>query len=156
MMIELDLSNFPSSQSLIEHLTPAKPSECECANCAAMCARVPCLGTPEDIEKLIESGNGDVIVPTKWAVGVPYGLPLIRMFQVKNTAKGCPFFFRGLCALHAPGLKPTEGQLASCESSRGSLTEHPAVAVALTWLMPANEARILRIAETVVSEGASQ
>lgn len=34
-----------------------RPSECSCEKCKNLC-RTPCLGTPEDINKLLEAGYG--------------------------------------------------------------------------------------------------
>lgn len=75
--------------------------------------RIPCLGTPEDILRLLKAGYRERLAPTRWAVGlllgkIPYIVPMV---QAKQEAGGCTFFQDGLCELHAAGLKPTEGRL---------------------------------------------
>lgn len=90
-----------------------KPSECSCALCQSMC-HTPCLGTPEDIEKLVDAGYADRLVPTEWGVGMIVGLISrpIYMLQADTVNGWCTFYHNGLCELHDRGLKPTEGQLA--------------------------------------------
>lgn len=90
-----------------------KPSECSCALCQSMC-HTPCLGTPEDIEKLVDAGYADRLVPTEWGVGMIVGLfsRPIYMLQADTVNGWCTFYHNGLCELHDRGLKPTEGQLA--------------------------------------------
>lgn len=88
-----------------------------------MC-KTPCLGTPADIEKLIEEGFADRLATTIWAVGILYGTHKepVRMIQPIQEDNGyCTFYKDGLCSLHDLGLKPTEGALAHC-SQKGSIT----------------------------------
>ena len=89
-----------------------------------MC-KTPCLGTPEDIMKLMEAGFSDRLAPTLWAVGVLYGThkePVKMMQPILDEETGyCTFFKDGLCTLHDLGLKPTEGAMAHC-SQKGSIT----------------------------------
>lgn len=92
--------------------TGRKPVECKCQQCKKQCA-TPCLGTPEDIEKLIDAGYKDQLSVSEWAVGkllgkIDYTIPMIQAIQ---SDKGCVFFHNGLCDLHEKGLKPTEGRL---------------------------------------------
>lgn len=93
-----------------------KPISCNCEICRSMCLRVPCLGTPQDILALIDSGYKDKVCYTEWAAGMIYGhtrVP-IPMVQIKAYNDGrCVFFQDGKCELHDKGLKPTEGRLAS-------------------------------------------
>lgn len=90
-----------------------KPSECSCTICQSMC-RTPCLGTPEDIERLVDAGYADRLVPTEWGVGMIVGLISrpIYMLQAETVNGWCTFFHNGLCELHSRGLKPIEGKLA--------------------------------------------
>ena len=90
-----------------------KPSVCNCHRCKSQC-RTPCLGTPEDINKLIEAGYQDRLAPTLWAAGILMGLTdrPIKMIQARQEDDGwCTFYHDGLCELHDKGLKPTEGRL---------------------------------------------
>lgn len=104
--------NKESTFQKIMRKTGRKPIECKCQLCKKQCS-TPCLGTPEDIEKLIDSGYSDKLAVTDWAVGlylgfINYSIPMIQAIQTDN---GCIFFENGLCSLHEKGLKPTEGSL---------------------------------------------
>lgn len=93
--------------------TGRKPSACKCQACKNQC-RTPCLGTPQDILKLIEAGYMDNLKPTYWCVGLILGKLdySIAMVQAEQTSEGwCVFHKDGLCQLHDLGLKPTEGRL---------------------------------------------
>lgn len=152
MSMEVNLSDFASSHELIAKLTRARPSECSCNACVEMCRRTPCLGTPEDIERFIKLGLVKFLQPTEWAAGLAYGFPVVRMFQIRTVSQGCPFLNDNRCILHDLRLKPTEGVLANCKPHYNSITEWPSIAVALTWLMPANRDRILGISAAMKSE----
>ena len=82
--------------------TGRRPVECRCRLCRQQC-RIPCLGTPEDILRLLKAGYRERLAPTRWAVGlllgkIPYIVPMV---QAKQEAGGCTFFQDGLCELHA-------------------------------------------------------
>ncbi|WP_289764480.1 hypothetical protein [uncultured Duncaniella sp.] len=96
----------------IIRITGCKPIECQCAKCREQC-RTPCLGTPEDILRLLQAGYKKQFAPTLWGVGVMLGhIPyLIPMIQAKRENGYCIFYREGLCELHSLGLKPTEGKL---------------------------------------------
>lgn len=92
--------------------TGRKPVQCKCQECKKQC-KTPCLGTPEDILRLINAGYKDKLYPTEWCVGlvlgrIKYAVPMVQALQ---TPSGCIFFKDGLCELHESGLKPTEGKL---------------------------------------------
>lgn len=108
-----------------------KPTSCKCVACKQQCLRAPCLGTPEDIEKLIDAGHGKNIKETVWAAGIMMGVTnqLVDMYQAELTPTGCVFLKDGLCSLHDNGLKPTEGKLSHH-------TQVPVVASKnLTWMI---------------------
>ena len=90
------------------------PTSCACEKCRLQC-HTPCLGTPEDIEKLIASGYGDRLALTEWRVGMMLGVidRPVMMIQALVEGNGWCTFRRpdGLCELHDKGLKPTEGRL---------------------------------------------
>lgn len=93
--------------------TGRKPTECKCQLCKQQC-HTPCLGTPEDILRLIEAGYADRLAMTEWWAGVVMGVTdhPITMIQAVLGADGwCTFYHDGLCELHDKGLKPTEGRL---------------------------------------------
>lgn len=90
-----------------------KPTACKCQRCKMQC-HTPCLGTPEDINKLIRAGYQDRLAVTIWGVGMLLGLidHPIKMIQARCEENGwCTFYHDGLCELHDKGLKPTEGRL---------------------------------------------
>jgi hypothetical protein len=98
----------------IQLATGRQPVECSCQDCQDQCKTAPCLGTPEDILKLIQAGHGDKLQAIIWMAGVFTGLndkPL-TMVQLKfMEGEGCIMLKNGLCTLHKSGLKPTEGKL---------------------------------------------
>ena len=97
----------------IARVSQSKPTECHCKLCQQMC-RTPCLGTPEDIEQLIDAGYANRLQPTEWLVGAIVGLTPgpISMLQPRTEKGWCTFYHDGRCELHDRGLKPTEGKLA--------------------------------------------
>lgn len=94
-------------------MTGRKPIECKCQTCKQQC-KTPCLGTPEDILRLINAGYKERLAITHWWVGIARGkldFPVI-MIQARQEENGyCTFYHDGLCELHDLGLKPTEGRL---------------------------------------------
>lgn len=61
--------------------TGRRPVECRCRLCRQQC-RIPCLGTPEDILRLLKAGYRERLAPTRWAVGlllgkIPYIVPMV-------------------------------------------------------------------------------
>lgn len=81
-----------------------------------MC-KVPCIGTPKDIEAIIDAGYADRLKETMWMVGyLAVKEKPIAMIQPTEKDGWCAFRRSdGLCELHDSGLKPTEGVLASCK-----------------------------------------
>ena len=102
-----------TSLQRIMRKTGRRPIECKCQKCKQQC-KTPCLGTPEDILRLIKAGYKDRLAITHWWVGIARGkldFPVI-MIQARQEENGyCTFFRDGLCELHDLGLKPTEGRL---------------------------------------------
>lgn len=102
-----------TSLQRIMRKTGRKPIECKCQKCKQQC-KTPCLGTPEDILRLINAGYKERLAITHWWVGIARGkldFPVI-MIQARQEENGyCTFYHDGLCELHDLGLKPTEGRL---------------------------------------------
>ncbi len=102
-----------TSLQRIMRKTGRKPIECKCQTCKQQC-KTPCLGTPEDILRLINAGYKERLAITHWWVGIARGkldFPVI-MIQARQEENGyCTFYHDGLCELHDLGLKPTEGRL---------------------------------------------
>lgn len=110
-----------------------KPCECSCDKCKSQC-HTPCLGTPEDIERLIKAGYGDRLALTEWAAGVLMGLcdEPIQMIQARLEENGwCTFYHDGKCELHDKGLKPTEGRLSHHSLKRDNYNPKKS----LSWLI---------------------
>lgn len=109
----------------------------------------PCLGTPEDIEKIIDAGYGERIMSTAWGAGIMMGVnnQVIEMYQAEQRSSGCTFFKDGLCELHDLGLKPTEGKLShhSITTENTVKTKGLSWNVAKEWLDPINAPTIARI-----------
>lgn len=102
-----------TSLQRIMRKTGRKPIECKCQKCKQQC-KTPCLGTPEDILRIISAGYKERLAITHWWVGIARGkldFPVI-MIQARQEENGyCTFYHDGLCELHDLGLKPTEGRL---------------------------------------------
>ena len=49
------------------------PTVCNCERCKAQC-HTPCLGTPEDIERLIDAGYGNRLTLVWWCAGMIMGV----------------------------------------------------------------------------------
>lgn len=101
-------------------------TECSCRICKFMCKQSPCFPTPSDTLKLIEAGHKDKLVVTGY-LGMGFVMWVVAPIQ---TTHGCIFHNReGLCELHAPGLKPTEGKLAIHDRADEGLRE----SICETW-----------------------
>lgn len=131
--------------------TGRKPSNCKCLTCRNQC-HTPCLGTPDDILRLIEVGYQDKLAVTYWCVGMFLGClnyPIV-MVQAVTTEEGwCVFYHDGLCELHNKGLKPTEGRLSHHSISKENYSFNKSLAyhVAKEWL----EERNLPVIEKISS-----
>jgi len=116
-------------------------SVCSCETCKNMCRRQPCIGTPDDIVKIIEKGYGDKLSLSYWCTGLVKGVvdKPIKMLQPTALANGhCAFLDKeGLCTLHNLGLKPTEGKIAHHSDSlraNEDFKETINYQVAMTWV----------------------
>lgn len=118
-----------------------------------MC-HTPCLGTPQDILRLIEAGYANKVAYTEWGVGILLGFTpyVIPMVQIEEKNGWCVFYHDGKCELHDKGLKPTEGILASHYTSPEELKpEHNLTfAVAREWMRIENQRTIKDICDKLV------
>lgn len=128
--------------------TGRRPVQCKCRECKEQC-RTPCLGTPEDILRLIEAGYKDKLYRTGWCVGLILGKTdhTIPMVQALQTSSGCIFFKDGLCELHELGLKPTEGRLShhSIKAENYKFSKSLSWNVAKEWTDAGNRDIVQRI-----------
>ena len=56
------------------------PVQCSCSVCKQQC-HTPCLGTPDDIERIIDAGYADRLALTNWAAGIFLGVINIAMVR---------------------------------------------------------------------------
>lgn len=134
--------------------TGRKPTECRCQLCKKQC-HTPCLGTPQDILRLMDAGYTDRLAPTMWMAGMVMGvttepIPLIQAECLDGAFGGivdigvnshCTFQREdGLCELHDKGLKPTEGRLSHHSLKLDNFKRQKSVswAVVQEWLNPQN------------------
>lgn len=114
-------------------------TECSCNTCQNMCKTQPCLGTPEDIVKIIMAGHSKKVAMSSWMVGIIAGVTndSIDMVQPKYIdGHGCAFLDdNNLCTLHDSGLKPTEGKLSHhTDAVPKSFTDTMNFKVAMSWV----------------------
>lgn len=137
----------------IEVRTKRKPTQCNCERCKSMC-HTPCLGTPQDILRLIEAGYADKVAYSEWAVGILLGFTpyVIPMVQIEEKNGWCVFYHDGKCELHDKGLKPTEGILASHDLTPYELKpEHNLTfSVAREWVREENLKIVKEICDKLV------
>lgn len=137
--------------------TGRKPVQCKCKLCQEQCRKTSCLGTPQDILKIVKAGYADRIIISEWAAGILMGCTdrIILMFQPRFTEEeGCTFFKDGLCELHDKGLKPTEGRLSHHTLKLDAWVKSKSIAwnVAQEWLEPRNRAVVQEISKILKAE----
>lgn len=121
--------------------TGRKPTQCKCRLCKEQCHQ-PCLGTPQDILRIIDAGFADKLAPTMWAAGLLMGVTdrVVPMIQASTVGDWCVFYHDGLCELHDKELKPTEGRLSHHSIRIDNFKPGKSLAwnVAKEWLDPDN------------------
>lgn len=125
---------------------PDSEKPCSCEKCKDMC-RTPCIGTPLDIEAIIDAGYAHKLAETKWLVGTLFANePPIEMIQPLSENGWCSFRKAdGLCELHNLGLKPTEGVLTSCRNKDIEYKDSVLRTVAHEWVKKENFFDIMRV-----------
>lgn len=103
--------------------------------------KVPCIGTPKDIEAIIDAGYADRLKETMWMVGyLAVKEKPIAMIQPTEKDGWCVFRRPdGLCELHDRGLKPTE------EDDIPTYETSVLRAVAHEWVKEENFVTIMRV-----------
>lgn len=139
----------------IKQNTGATENVCGCLKCQHQCRSTPCIGTPDDVIKLLEAGYGARLAPTLWLAGIVMGVintpvPLIASIY-DNDKKACTFFKDGLCELHDLGLKPTEGRLSNHEVRATNLNPHQNIAwnVVQEWMKLEDPTKVNYLMELV-------
>lgn len=125
---------------------PKSELPCSCEKCKNMC-KSPCLGTPLDIEAIIDAGFASKLSKTKWMVGLVYARePPIDMLAPDIIDGWCAFRTKdGMCELHNLGLKPTEGVLSSCRDNQVEYKDSILRIVAHEWEKEDNIRDIIRV-----------
>ena len=124
----------------ISRKTGRKQTACKCEQCKSQCRVSPCLGTPQDIIKLIKAGYKDRLAVTDWLTGFIMKAepgPVVMLQAIYDEKKkACTFFNNGLCELHDLGLKPTEGKLSHHSTKPDNFDFKKSInyTVAKTWL----------------------
>ena len=103
------------------------PVQCSCSVCKQQC-HTPCLGTPDDIERIIDAGYADRLALTNWAAGIFLGVINIAIPMIQPVAgkEYCAFFE----TVRKDNFNPTMSI---------------AWNVAKEWLMPENEDVLSRV-----------
>lgn len=112
----------------IENYAPT----CQCEKCRGMCKRIPCKGTPTEMQRIIDAGLGYQLQLDWWAFS-DFDLSLGKSRESKRVyilAPGikanpganyprdifklceCQLFIGGKCQVH--GMKPLLGRIARC------------------------------------------
>lgn len=124
------------------------PVQCSCSICKQQC-HTPCLGTPDDIERIIDAGYADRLELTNWATGIFLGVINVAVPMIQPVAgkEYCAFFENGLCILHDKNLKPTEGRLSHHTVRKDNFNPVMSLAlnVAKEWMMTDNMEVISRV-----------
>lgn len=130
--------------------TGRKPVECKCKLCQMQCS-TPCLGTPEDIEKLLDAGYREQLALYDWDVAKVMGKLGFSILMIQAHTKNgmCVFFENGLCTLHDKGLKPREGRLSHHTQKLETFVFKKSLSwnVAKEWINEDNADTLKRIAE---------
>ena len=124
------------------------PVQCSCSICKQQC-HTPCLGTPDDIERIIDAGYAYRLELTNWATGIFLGVINVAVPMIQPVAgkEYCAFFENGLCILHDKNLKPTEGRLSHHTVRKDNFNPVMSLAwnVAKEWMMTDNMEVISRV-----------
>lgn len=122
-------------------MSAIEETACSCDTCKSMCKIQPCIGTPEDILKLIQAGHAKKLAQSSWLIGVLSGttdnpVDMIQLLALEDGS--CTFLDeKGLCTLHELNLKPTEGKLSHHDDHltfSGNFEDTINYKVAMTWV----------------------
>jgi hypothetical protein len=151
----------------VEQIKQLPVSECSCRKCQDICHRSrPCWGTPDEIQKIIDAGHGDMLqadwyddhtvdYKTVWILS-PAAPGHEKDVAPYNPMSGCTFHGRdGLCKIH--DIKPIEGRWAmACNNNTGNdpMKHHGGMAVrivhesiAISWNTPEAQEMVRKWAE---------
>lgn len=124
--------------TILSNLKRVPDCACDCKSCKLLCA-IPCVGTPKEIQKIIENGYADKLVlrPIDYFYDNDWQTVFMLCPRRSFTTMKCAFQDeQDLCELHKNNLKPCEGRKASCKRSEDDFTEDNIRAeIALLWEM---------------------
>lgn len=125
--------------SILSNLKNIPDCSCDCKTCKMLCI-IPCVGTPKEIEKIIENGYADKLVlrPIDYFYHDEWNTSFILCPKKNFNSMTCSFQDEeGHCELHKNNLKPCEGRKASCQREEKDCTEENIRAeIAMLWEMP--------------------
>lgn len=111
-----------TEQEIIERLDRCVGrTECSCERCRGACMKVPCIGTPWDMLRIMESSKGNIgkvsltINAAPWEGGLTDS-PVIMVAPKANEDGSCMFLEDGMCSIH--GIKPIEGKYSYHEPTK--------------------------------------
>lgn len=103
-----------TEQEIIERLERCVGrTECSCEKCRSACMKVPCIGTPWDMLRIMESSKENIgkvsltINAAPWE-GELTDSPVIMVAPKTNEDGSCVFLENGMCSIHE--IKPIEGR----------------------------------------------
>lgn len=96
-------------------------TECSCETCKNMCRRQPCVGTPEEVRKLLEKFGPSFLQAQIFIDPENMKGPYLHIGLRTKENGSCKFLIGGLCVLHELKLKPSEGRKAIHSNTDGGL-----------------------------------
>lgn len=136
--MSMPLSSDEQIQKGMEYLNSVDTPVCTgCKNGVKMCHHVPCLGTVDDIEKIMDAGLSGSLMLDYW-VGKPsymdedrsnpfeedimYLVPAIKGKEGQKAPFArhgtCTLLMNNMCSIHDLNLKPVQGRMACCKIER--------------------------------------
>lgn len=134
--------------------TKLEQKSCTCVECASQCERTPCLGTPDDVLKIMKSDHGVNLDLMIFAAGYAWGFPHppIPMVQLRSDDETghCIMYRDGLCGLHKEGLKPLEGTLTHHDDKPVYFKDSAGWEIAKCWISRDNEKLVTEIFDQIM------
>ena len=103
-----------TEQEIIERLDRyVGKTECSCERCRSACMKIPCIGTPWDMIRIMESSKENkekvsiTINAAPWKGGLTDS-PVIMVAPRMNKDGSCAFLKDGMCSINE--IKPIEGK----------------------------------------------
>lgn len=151
----LEMNEFMESPLMqMLEVTGLKPTVCSCKVCRKKCSQIMCLGTPDDILRLINAGFGNLLQEIQISVVLVNHREVmpIRMVQLMRDENGCAVFKDGMCLLHNMGLKPAEGRyfIHPEDHHDETIMDLLTLTIALEWSREENKTKVDHCFQKVV------